>query len=463
MERQLGRDQTNQVQYSVISLQSSGDTVTGRVEFRNVNITGAGLERLIEKVTATWKGDKLSRLVHELDLSDSQSASYANVRRVTGIASSFGDAFNLGNVAGAMAFLTEDAVFEGYGLCAPAPCAGKAAIQKELERRLADKTQASTIPGSDRVTGDTYTRRSEVRSDSIKAAGAERIIVASTTETKGGKVSLIRWVIDSTDPQTAIYLKVAILRQHYDAVNKRDEQGVLALFTDDASLGRGGCPPQAPCVGKAAIGRQLARDKTNQVQYSVITLQVSGDTVTGRAEYRTVNVKNADLERVIENFTATFKGDKLSRLVHELDLSDSQSAAYANFRRVDGIVTSYSIPRGLGNVAGAMAALTDDPVFEGYGLCAAAPCAGKAAIQKEVERLVADNTKSDPDGGGARVTGNILTTRREVRSDSIKAAGVERIIVALTVETKGGKVSLYLWAPDSTDPQTATYLKSLIK
>ena len=40
-----------------------------------------------------------------------------------------------GDVAGALALYKDDAVVDGVGLCAVAPCVGKAAIQKELERR----------------------------------------------------------------------------------------------------------------------------------------------------------------------------------------------------------------------------------------------------------------------------------------------------------------------------------------
>jgi DNA-binding beta-propeller fold protein YncE len=104
-----------------------------------------------------------------------------------------------------MAALSEDAVVEGYGLCAAAPCAGKAAIQKGVEQQVADKTKTTTIGVTARVTGNTFTARFELRSDSIKAAGVERIIVAATVETKGDKASLIRWVLDNTDAQTAKY------------------------------------------------------------------------------------------------------------------------------------------------------------------------------------------------------------------------------------------------------------------
>src|SRR5437773_11085552 len=40
----------------------------------------------------------------------------------------------------------------------------------------------------------------------------------------------------------------AVLRRHFDAVNRDDVPVILSTFTDDATLVRGGCAPQAPCV-----------------------------------------------------------------------------------------------------------------------------------------------------------------------------------------------------------------------
>ena len=124
----------------------------------------------------------------------------------------------------------------------------------------------------------------------------------------------------------------AVLRQHFDAVNRDDVPVILSTFTDDATLVRGGCAPQAPCVGKAAIQLQIQRGLVQQARYMVLSITVSGDTASGRAELRNVNTINAGLERVVENFTAAFRGDKISRLIHELDVSDAQSAVFANFR-----------------------------------------------------------------------------------------------------------------------------------
>ena len=50
-----------------------------------------------------------------------------------------------GDVAGALALYTDDAVVDGAGLCVAAPCVGKAAIQKEFEHRIANKMQATGL------------------------------------------------------------------------------------------------------------------------------------------------------------------------------------------------------------------------------------------------------------------------------------------------------------------------------
>src|SRR5262249_12783375 len=84
------------------------------------------------------------------------------------------EALARGDVAGALALYTEDAVFDG-GLCAAAPCVGKAAIQKALERLAADKTHVHTTL-KNYVSGNVVTSRFEVRNATIKKAGVERII-----------------------------------------------------------------------------------------------------------------------------------------------------------------------------------------------------------------------------------------------------------------------------------------------
>jgi hypothetical protein len=113
-----------------------------------------------------------------------------------------------------------------------------------------------------------------------------------------------------------------------------------------------------------------------------------------------------------------------------------------------------------GDVAGAVALYADDAVIDGPGVCAAAPCVGKAAIQRDIERRV--TAKNQPKTLSHYVSGNVLTTRFEVSSDVIRKAGAERIIVWLVYEVKDGKIvaergPLY----ERTDPQTARYAEWL--
>ena len=107
-------------------------------------------------------------------------------------------------MAGALALYAEDAVFDG-GLCAAAPCAGKAAIQKALERLVADKTHVHTTL-KNYVSGNVVTSRFEVRNETIKKAGVERIIGWWIVETQGEKIAYLRaGILDRSDPQTARY------------------------------------------------------------------------------------------------------------------------------------------------------------------------------------------------------------------------------------------------------------------
>ena len=110
-----------------------------------------------------------------------------------------------------------------------------------------------------------------------------------------------------------------------------------------------------------------------------------------------------------------------------------------------------------GDAAGALALYADDAVFDvPERLCAAAPCVGKATIQKELESRVAD--KFHFTILKTYVSGNVVTGRFEFRSDTIKKAGVERIIGWGIFEVKGDKiVHLRGGIPDRSDSQTARF------
>ena len=117
------------------------------------------------------------------------------------------EAINRGDAAGALALLADDAVFDvPGGLCAAAPCVGKATIQKELESRVADKFHFTILKNY--VSGNVVTSRLEIRSDTIKKAGVERIIGWGIFEAKGDKIAYARaGIVDRSDPETVRFVE----------------------------------------------------------------------------------------------------------------------------------------------------------------------------------------------------------------------------------------------------------------
>ena len=113
-----------------------------------------------------------------------------------------------------------------------------------------------------------------------------------------------------------------------------------------------------------------------------------------------------------------------------------------------------------GDVAAAVALFTDDAVVDvPSGLCTKTPCVGKAAIQKDLERLVADKSRrvTTPN---TYFSGNVLVTRFEARSAAIQTAGVDRIILWRIREMQGDKIaSVRCCMPERTDSQTAHFLE----
>ena len=112
-----------------------------------------------------------------------------------------------GDAAGALALYADDAVLDGAGPlaggpCGASPCVGKAAIQKELELRVAAHQRGTILKTY--VSGNVVTTRFEVRSANTQKAGVDRIIGWDIYEMKGDKIAAARgpW-LERTDPQTA--------------------------------------------------------------------------------------------------------------------------------------------------------------------------------------------------------------------------------------------------------------------
>ena len=117
------------------------------------------------------------------------------------------DALARGDVADALALFTDDAVIDAEsGLCWKTPCVGKAAIQKDLERFVSDKSRRIT-PLNTYVSGNVLVTRFEARSAAINKAGVDRIILWSIREMRGDKIASTRCCLpERTDSQTARFL-----------------------------------------------------------------------------------------------------------------------------------------------------------------------------------------------------------------------------------------------------------------
>jgi hypothetical protein len=109
-----------------------------------------------------------------------------------------------GDVAAALALYSDDALIQYGGLCWT-PCVGKAAIQKELERRVEARNRWKII--GKYVSGHVVVVQTELQIGFIEASGIDRVVVWTIYETKGDKIAVATLVDQRTDPQTARFIE----------------------------------------------------------------------------------------------------------------------------------------------------------------------------------------------------------------------------------------------------------------
>jgi hypothetical protein len=111
-----------------------------------------------------------------------------------------------GDVAKALAFYGDDALVQYGGLCWE-PCVGKAAIQRELERRVAAKNEWNVV-GKYR-SGNVAVLQTELKIGFIEYTGVTRVVVWCIYEVVGDKIAAVRLVGQVTDPQTKRFIDYA--------------------------------------------------------------------------------------------------------------------------------------------------------------------------------------------------------------------------------------------------------------
>jgi hypothetical protein len=109
-----------------------------------------------------------------------------------------------GDVAAAMALYADDATILYGGLCTPT-CVGKAAIQKEIERRVAAKNAWKII--GHYVTGNVAVVQTELKIGFIGYTGVDHVVVWCIYEVVGDKIAFVTLAGQHTDPATERFIQ----------------------------------------------------------------------------------------------------------------------------------------------------------------------------------------------------------------------------------------------------------------
>ena len=363
-----------------------------------------------------------------------------------------------GDVAGALALITDDAVFQIRG-CPPEGCKGKAALKGVFEGVAALHPKYTVTTSTDK--DNTATSKVEVENDLAKAAGVQRYVVNTTLELKGDKIAKFQAQFDVTDQQTATvvnFLQVSgVATGFITKVDEGDAAGALALVDDSVVVFFSGCPPDG-CKGKAAATAALQGQIAQHLKPKILSTKVTGDTAELRVEAYIDAVKAAGVERFLTTLTFQVKGGKVVLVRSANDLTDAQTAKFVNFRQVSGIATGLITKVDEGDLAGALALVDDSAVFAIPG-CPPDGCKGKAASTAALQGLIAQHPKHKI--LSTKVTGDTAELQVEAYIDAVKAAGVDRFLATLTIQIKGGKVVLERAAFDLTDTQTAKFAQFL--
>ena len=121
----------------------------------------------------------------------------------------------------------------------------------------------------------------------------------------------------------------SIVKQDAASLDKGDVAAVAAHFAEDVELvAPPYCPPEVPCHGKAQVQHVFEQMATGGTTATITDQQVTGNTVKSRVEIRGGPAKAAGIDRFVYYKTVTFAGELISKIVHEYDLSDEQTAKF---------------------------------------------------------------------------------------------------------------------------------------
>ena len=121
----------------------------------------------------------------------------------------FTDAVRRGDIAAAVAMLTDDATWAGTGLCAQVVCVCKMAIQAEIAQQIASHIHITAL--SVTADGAQVIQRAELRFAGFPA-WIERIVGTATFTILGDKIASFRFMPDLGDAQTRTFVQAQATR-----------------------------------------------------------------------------------------------------------------------------------------------------------------------------------------------------------------------------------------------------------
>jgi hypothetical protein len=158
----------------------------------------------------------------------------------------------------------------------------------------------------------------------IACAGSRGSTVCPPATTSNGSA-------DVTDQAALARSEPAqVVQRYFDAFNRADVEGQIALFSDDAMYLGGAFCQGDPCLGKHAIEEGHARPSAGIGKAHMVLDRVSGDTVYGswmlRADDPTMPPMPPGAGWIRGTFAVTVKQGKMTRYLSSYDLQDSTTA-----------------------------------------------------------------------------------------------------------------------------------------
>lgn len=251
-----------------------------------------------------------------------------------GVVSQFFGGLEAGDLNAAVATFSEDAVFVGGRSCTPPnQCYGRDGIAAGLAGITDNHLKFALL--QPQLAGSVVFGQYELRDDTTRAAGVERIVRSFLAEVPEDRMTAFISQNDLTDPQTAQYLgaspapaqidRQGILDAWFQARSAGDVDTAAAGFTNDAILiSAPPCSPDSPCIGPAIRGRLAVAGQDVNRRYTVL-----GSSVVIQYQQRGSGLVAAGIDRIVVTTIVQMPQSQMTAFIRMPDLTDPQTASNA--------------------------------------------------------------------------------------------------------------------------------------